>query len=130
MYTLTDHERKLCTQIVDAAFTVHKQMGPGLLEKIYELCFCHELSRRQIPFERQVKLPIIYQGLRLEEGLRLDVLVDKTVVCEIKAVEEQNNLWMAQLMSHLKLSGLHTGFILNFNVPLFRRGVRRICVEK
>jgi GxxExxY protein len=129
MYTLTEVEQFLCTEVVDCAFKVHSQLGPGLLEKIYEACFCHELSKKDIPFKRQMKLPIKYDGLEFDEGLKLDVLVDNIIICEFKAVETVNPLWQAQLISHLKLTGLHVGFIINFNVSIIKNGIRRFCVE-
>ena len=101
MHTLTDTEEFLCMEIVDCAYKVHKQLGPGLLEKIYEACFCYELSKRKIPFKRQVKLPIFYDDLEFDEGLQLDVLVDSKIICEIKAVDVVNLLWQAQIISHL-----------------------------
>jgi GxxExxY protein len=129
MYVLTNIEEFLCKQIVDCAYKVHSQLGPGLLEKIYEVCFCHELSKQDIPFKRQVQLPIIYDGLVFDEGLKLDVLIDNKIICEFKAVEMVNPLWQAQIISHLKLTRLHVGFVINFNVPIMKNGVRRYCVE-
>jgi GxxExxY protein len=128
MYLLTEVEEFLCKEIVDCAYKVHRQLGPGLLEKIYEPCFCHEMSKKDIPTKRQVKLPIIYDGIEFDEGLKLDVLVDNLIICEFKAVEKVNPLWQAQIISHLKLTGLHVGFIINFNVPIIKDGIRRICV--
>jgi len=128
MYTLNKTEELLCKEIVDSAYKVHSQLGPGLLEKIYESCLCYELSKRDIPYKRQVKLPIIYDGIEFDEGLQLDILVDETIICEIKAVENINSLWQAQVISHLKLTTLHVGFIINFNVPIFKEGIRRYCV--
>ncbi|MBS1513308.1 MAG: GxxExxY protein [Bacteroidetes bacterium] len=128
MYYLTEQEAFLCKEIVDCAYKVHKALGPGLLEKIYEVCFCHELSKKEIPFNRQIKLPIRYDGIVFDEGLQLDVLVDKLIICEFKAVETINPLWQAQIISHLKLTGLHTGFLINFNVPVIKTGIRRFCV--
>ena len=129
MYILTEVEEFLCKEIVDCAYKVHSQLGPGLLEKIYEACFCHELNKKEIPFKRQVKLPIIYDGLVFDEGLKMDVLVDDLIICEFKAVEIINPLWQAQIISHLTLTKLHVGFILNFNVPVIKNGIRRYCVE-
>ena len=129
MHTLTDTEEFLCTEIVDCAYKVHKQLGPGLLEKIYEACFCYELSKREIPFKRQGKLPIFYDDLEFDEGLQLDVLVDSKIICEIKAVDVVNPLWLAQIISQLKLTSLHIGFILNFTVPIIKNGTRRYSVE-
>lgn len=128
MHVLTEIEEVLCKEIVDCAYKVHSQLGPGLLEKIYEACFCHELGKKEIPYNRQMRLPIKYDGLLFDEGLQLDVLVDDIIICEFKAVEIVNPLWQAQVISHLKLTNLHVGFILNFNVPIMKNGIRRFCV--
>ncbi|HMU11009.1 MAG TPA: GxxExxY protein [Ferruginibacter sp.] len=128
MHVLTEIEEVLCKEIVDCAYKVHSQLGPGLLEKIYEACFCHELGKKEIPYKRQMRLPIKYDGLLFDEGLQLDVLVDDIIICEFKAVEIVNPLWQAQVISHLKLTNLHVGFILNFNVPIMKNGIRRFCV--
>jgi GxxExxY protein len=129
MYHLTEYEEWLCTEIVDCAYKVHKELGPGLLEKIYEACFCHELAKKGIKYKRQVDLPVFYDGLQFDEGLRMDVLVDEIIICELKAVETVNPLWQAQIMSHLKLTKNHIGFLINFNVPLIKNGIRRFCIE-
>ncbi|MBC7865932.1 MAG: GxxExxY protein [Gloeobacteraceae cyanobacterium ES-bin-316] len=129
MHNLTVVEEFLSKQIVDCAYKVHSTLGPGLLEKIYEVCFCHELSKRDIPFKRQVQLPIVYDSIVFDEGLKLDVLVDEKIICEFKAVDIVNPLWQAQVLSHLKLTGLHVGFVINFNVPIIKNGLRRYCVE-
>ncbi|MBI5371577.1 MAG: GxxExxY protein [Sphingobacteriales bacterium] len=128
MYQLTDYEVKLCTEIVDCAYKVHKQLGPGLLEKIYEACFCYELAKKGINHKRQVDLPVHYDDLVFDEGLRMDVYVDELIVCELKAVEFVNPLWQAQLMSHLRLTNNHVGFLINFNVDRIKNGIRRYCV--
>lgn len=128
MNELTPHEEWLATEIVDAAFKVHQSLGPGLLEKIYETCFCYELGKRGIEVKRQVILPIVYDELVFDEGLRLDVLVDDLVICELKAVETVNPFWKAQLISHLKLSGLRLGFLINFNNALIKDGIKRYVV--
>ncbi len=129
MYKLTDYEEFLCKEIVDCAYQVHKELGPGLLEKVYEACFCHELKKKGIKFQRQVDLPIHYDGLVFDEGLRMDVLVDEIVICELKAVEQVNPLWQAQIMSHLKMTANNIGFVINFNVSLIKDGIRRYCIE-
>lgn len=129
MYQLTEYEWWLCGEIVDCAFKAHKNSGPGLLEKIYEACFCHELAKKGIACQRQVKLPILYDGLKFDEGLRIDVVVEEIIICEIKAVETVNPLWQAQVLSHLKLSQNNIGFLINFNVALIKNGIRRYCVE-
>lgn len=129
MYQLNERETWLSKEIVDCAYKVHKQLGPGLLEKIYETCFCHELNKKQIPFLRQVYVPVVYDGLELEDGLRLDVFVEDRIVCELKAIEQVNPLWEAQVISHLKLTGNHVGFLINFNVITIKNGIRMFCVE-
>ena len=129
MYTLNDIEEHLCKEIMDCAYKVHIQLGPGLLEKIYETCFCYELDKKEISFTRQVKLPIWYDGLEFDEGLQLDVLVDSKIICELKALDIVNPLWQAQILSHLKLANLHVGFLINFNVPLIKNGIRRYSLE-
>jgi len=126
--SISETEDRIAKGIVDAAFTVHKTLGPGLLESIYETCLCHELSKRNLSFWRQVRVPILYDGLVLEEGLRLDVLVENLIICELKSVELMNPVYEAQLMSQLKLTGKRLGFLINFNVPLIKRGIRRIIL--
>lgn len=123
---LSEREEYIAKQIVDAAYTVHKKLGPGLLEKVYEICFCHELSKRGLKCQRQIEFPIVYDGITFEEGLRLDVLVEDLVICEIKAKDELNQLWKAQVLSHLKLLEKRLGFLINFNVALIKDGIYRI----
>jgi len=120
-----DREEFLAKEIVDCAYKIHKQLGPGLLEKVYEVCFCHELTKKGIPFERQVDIPITYDGLVFEEGLRVDVWVDRLVICELKAKDELNEVWKAQIISHLQLTGMKLGFLINFNVSLIKNGINR-----
>lgn len=125
---LSEIEESIAKKIVDAAYTVHKELGPGLLEKVYEACFCHELTKRGLRYLRQVDIPIIYDGMTFDEGLRLDVLVEDIVICELKAVDEINPVWEAQLLSHLKLTHKRLGFLINFNVPLIKKGIKRMVV--
>jgi GxxExxY protein len=125
---LSNREEYIAEKIVDAAYAVHKELGPGLLEKVYEACLCHELSKRQLKFQRQVDIPISYDGMIFDEGLRLDVLVEDLVICELKAVDEMHPVWKAQIISHLKLTGKRLGFLINFNVPLIKNGIRRIII--
>ncbi len=129
MNKLTEREEWLCKEIVDCAYKVHKALGPGLLEKIYEVCFCHELSKKGILFQRQVFLPIHYDEMVFDEGLRLDVFVEETIICELKAIDLINPIWEAQILSHLKLTAKHVGFIINFNIALIKDGIRRYCVQ-
>ena len=114
------------TVALDAAFAAHRALGPGLLESVYEACLCHELAKLKVPFARQVALPVMYDGIRLDAGLRMDVLVGNCVVLELKAVEAHNRLYEAQLITYLKLSGLRLGLLINFNVPVLKDGIHRI----
>ena len=116
------------SQIVDSAYRIHSALGPGLIESVYEECMCHELNKRGILFKRQVSLPIVYDGLRLASGLRLDLLVNEAIVVELKAVEQMLPVFEAQLLSYLKLSGLRLGFLINFNVPLIKQGIQRVII--
>lgn len=118
----------VATAIIDAAMHVHMALGPGLLESVYEACLCHELARRGVPFRRQVDLPIVYEGIRLESGLRLDLLVSNCVVVELKAVDALLPLHEAQVLTYLKLSGHRLGLLLNFNTPLMKHGIKRLVL--
>jgi len=117
---------KVAAAVVDAAFKVHAALGPGLLESVYEACLCHELRRGGVPFRSQVALPVSYRGIRIDPGLRLDVLANEQVIVELKAVEEMQGLYDAQLLTYLKLTGPRLGLLINFNVPLIKQGIRRI----
>ena len=125
---LSKREEFIAEKIVDAAYNVHKILGPGLLEKVYEVCFCHELSKRGLKYKRQVDIPVVYNGMTFDEGLRLDVLVEELIICELKAVDQMNSVWKAQIISHLKLTSKRLGFLINFNVPLIRNGIKRIIL--
>ncbi|MCR4319365.1 MAG: GxxExxY protein [Candidatus Brocadiaceae bacterium] len=125
---LSKEDEEIATKIVDAAYCVHRELGPGLLEKVYEVCFCHELSKRSLSYQRQVEVPIVYDGITFDAGFRLDVLVENLVICELKAVDETNPVWEAQLLSHLKLSGKRLGFLINFNVKYIKDGIKRIIL--
>jgi GxxExxY protein len=111
--------------IIAAAVEVHRHLGPGLLESAYEACFVHELISRGVEFQRQLDLPVEYKGLRLDAGYRLDVVVARAVVVEIKAVDTLSHVHEAQLLTYLRLSGLRVGLLINFNVPMLRDGVKR-----
>jgi GxxExxY protein len=112
--------------IVDSAYTVHKNLGPGLLEKVYEICFCHELGKRGLSYKRQIDIPVVYDNIIFDEGLRLDVLVEDKIICELKAIETVNPVWQAQLLSHLKLTNKRLGYLINFNVVNIGSGIQRI----
>ena len=122
---IDDSVEKIATLVVDAAYTVHVNLGPGLLEKVYEICFCHELSKRGLKYQRQVDIPIVYDDIKFNEGLRLDVIVENCIICELKALETVNPVWEAQILSHLKLTGKRLGFLINFNVSKMKDGIRR-----
>jgi len=114
--------------IVDAAFKVHKTLGPGLLESVYESCLCHELRSRGVPFQSQLSVPVLYEGFSMEAGLRIDLIVDQRIIVELKAAEVMHTIYTAQLLTYLKLTGLRLGLLINFNVPLIRDGIRRIVL--
>ena len=122
---LSDEEEYIGRAIVHAAYLVHSNLGPGLLEKIYEICLAHELSKAGLVAERQVKVPIVYDGIVFDEGLRLDLLVNGTVIVELKAVDVIHPVWEAQIISQLRLSDLNLGYLINFNVALIKNGIRR-----
>lgn len=111
--------------IVHAAYKVHKELGPGLLEKIYEACLAYELRKAGFEVMRQVDLPIVYDGLVFDEGLRIDMLVEDLVIIENKAVDTVNPVWQAQIISHLRLTKRELGYLINFNVPLIKDGIKR-----
>ena len=122
---LSEHVERLAGIVVDAGLTVHRALGPGLLESVYEHCLVHELQSRGLVVRRQVPLPIVYTGARLDAGYRLDLVVEDVIIIEIKSVEASSRLYEAQILTYLKLSALRLGFLMNFNVPLFKQGLRR-----
>ncbi|WP_396137480.1 GxxExxY protein [Flavobacterium sp.] len=111
--------------IVNSAFNVHKELGPGLLEKVYETCLVYEITKAGFEVKRQVEVPIIYDGVTLKEYLRLDIIVESSIIIEVKAVDIVNPVWNAQIISHLKLTNNELGFLINFNVPLIKNGIKR-----
>jgi GxxExxY protein len=119
----------LSNKIIWAAIEVHKALGPGLLESIYEECLCQELEIRGLRYDRQKPLPVIYKGRKLDCGYRLDVVVENSIVLELKACEKIEPIYEAQLLTYLKLSGLHLGLILNLNVTMMRDGIKRLVHE-
>jgi GxxExxY protein len=118
----------LTGKVIGAAIEVHRGLGPGLLESAYEECLCHELKLAGLGFTRQVPLPVVYKGVRLDCGYRLDVVVDGRVVVELKTVERLLPIHQAQLLTYLRLAGIHTGLLINFNVPVLRDGIKRMVV--
>ena len=117
---------ELTGKIIGAAIKVHQHLGPGLLESAYEACLAYELAKFGCFVERQKPLPIIYERVRLDCGYRLDFVIEKSIIVEIKAVEALLPIHVAQLVSYLRLSGLKVGLLLNFNVRILKDGIRRI----
>ncbi len=113
---------ELSGKIIGAAIEVHRALGPGLLESVYEECLCHELELRGLSLERQKPLIVRYKGKNLECGYRLDLVVQDEIILELKSCDSIESIHKAQLLTYLKLSGLHLGLILNFNVPVMRNG--------
>lgn len=127
---LSERTEEIGKIIVNSAFKVHKQLGPGLLERVYEVCLAHEISKAGLDVKRQVDIPIVYDGIEFSEGLRLDLLIEDSIIIEIKAVEQMNPVWEAQIISQLKLLDKDLGFLINFNVPLIKSGIRRFINTK
>ena len=126
--SLSARTEEIATEIVDAAFSIHSELGPGLLESVYEECLGFELSDRGLSYDRQLVLPIKYKSHRIDSGLRVDFLVEKCVVLEIKAVEALLKVHTSQLLTYLKLGDFHLGFLVNFNVSLFKDGIHRFVM--
>lgn len=114
--------------VVDACFKVHSQLGAGLLESSYEACLAHELRKRGFDVQAQVLLPIVYDGIRIDAGYRIDLLVDRCVIVEVKAVDKMLPVFEAQLLTYLKLSHIRLGYLVNFNVPLIKDGIKRMAL--
>lgn len=125
---IPEKDNEIGREIYDVAFKIHRSLGPGLLESVYEKCFCYELSTRGISFKRQVTVPILYEGLKIEDGLRLDILVDDKIIVELKAQENYHPVWQAQLLSYLKLTNLRLGYLINFHTPLIKDGIKRMIL--
>jgi GxxExxY protein len=121
-----NHNDPLTEKIIGFAIEVHRHLGPGLLESAYEECLCHELSQDGLVFQRQVPLPVVYKSVHLDCGYRLDIVVENRVIIELKAVERLMPIHEAQLITYLKLSGIPTGLLLNFNTAVLREGIRRL----
>jgi len=121
-------EDKVTGKIIGAAIEVHKQLGPGLLESAYQICLAREMELRGINFEREKPLPIIYKGTNLDQGYRLDFLVEDSIIVELKSVKKLNEIHHAQTLSYLKLANLQLGLLLNFNVIRLKQGgIKRIA---
>ena len=122
-------ENEIGTIVVGAAINVHKELGPGLLESVYELVLTHELNLHDLRFKRQVAIPIYYRGIRFNEGFKADIIVEEKVILELKSVENLLPVHKKQLQTYLKLTGCKLGYLLNFNEMLLKDGIVR-CVNK
>jgi GxxExxY protein len=118
---------ELTSKIIGAAIEVHKNLGPGLLESAYEECLCYELDVRKTFYERQKSLPVVYKGVRLDCGYRLDIVVANKVIIEIKACNYLQPIHEAQLLTYLRLAGIKVGLLMNFNVTVLKDGIKRIA---
>jgi len=125
---LSNDEERVAALFVDAAIKVHRVLGPGLLESVYESCLAHELRQRGLKVETQVQIPIEYEGLHLDGGLRLDMLVNGIAIVELKALEKLLPVHDAQLLTYLKLANRRLGYLLNFNVPVMKTGISRFVL--
>jgi GxxExxY protein len=122
----TLRENQLTEKIIGCAIEVHKALGPGLLESAYEECFCYELAQNGFFFSRQVPLPVVYKGIKLDCGYRIDVLVNDLIIIELKTVEKLLPIHDAQLLTYLKLYGRPLGLLMNFSVPALKDGIKRL----
>jgi GxxExxY protein len=125
---ISSDTNRIAKEVVDSAFKVHSTLGPGLLESVYEICLAHELSKRGLKFQTQAMFPIVYDGARLDAGLRMDLLVEDQLIVEIKAVEAILPVFEAQLLTYLKLTNMRLGLLINFNVPQIKDGIKRIIL--
>jgi GxxExxY protein len=118
----------LTEKIIGFAIEVHRHLGPGLLESAYEECLCHELKQNGVPFRRQTALPVVYKTIRLDCGYRMDIVVEDRVIIELKTVERLMPVHEAQMLTYMKLSGIRTGLLLNFNSAVLKDGIRRLML--
>lgn len=126
--TTSPELERVCKEIVDAAYTVHQKMQPGLLESVYEACLFYELTKRGLRVERQVAVPVVYDGVKLEVGFRLDLLVEDSIIIELKSVEKMDPVFQAILQNYLRLTRKRVGFLINFNVVFFKDGIKRVVL--
>lgn len=122
------HENEIGTLLLNAAFEVHRQLGPGLLESAYEACFAFEGREKGLYIETQVALPVVYKEVKLDCGYRIDLFAQRSVIVELKAVETLNDVHLAQVLTYMKLSGCKLGYLINFNVKYLKDGIRRVVL--
>ena len=115
-------------KLLDAAFKVHTNLGPGLLESVYEACLAYEIRKSGLSVETQVALPVIYDNVRIDAGLRIDMVVEKCVIVELKSVDTMNPVYEAQLLTYLKIANFRLGYLINFNIPHLRNGFKRMVI--
>ena len=121
---------KLTSKILECAFTVHTELGPGLLENAYEECLFYELKKAGLKVERQKALPLVYKEIKLDAGYRIDLLVENKVIVELKSVEALNDIHIAQVLTYLKLSKCEIGLLMNFNVKSLKNGIKRLILTR
>jgi GxxExxY protein len=121
------HENELSQQVIGLAINVHRQLGPGLLESVYEECLSYELDNAGLFFERQKPMPVIYDTIKLDIGFKLDLFVERQLILELKAVDALNDVHVAQTLTYLRLSNCRLGLLINFNVAVLTKGIRRIA---
>ena len=120
---------QLSNKVIGCAIEVHRELGPGLLESAYEQCLAAELSRSRIPFQVQVDLPVNYEGTRLDCGYRMDLLVDKQLIVELKSIEQLLKIHEAQILTYMRLAKVNVGLLMNFNVPVLKKGIKRFLLS-
>lgn len=125
---LSGREKYLTGQVVGIAIAIHRALGPGLPVQVYERCFCHELHKREIGYVRQHKIDLVYDDIRIEDGLQIDILIDDLIIIELKAQEAHHPAWEARLLSCLRLTKKRLGYILNFHAPLMKEGIKRMII--
>ena len=125
---LTMNENEIGTIILDAAFAVHKELGPGLLESTYETCLSYESVQRGLLIETQIALPVVYKEVKLDCGYRIDMRANKKVIVEVKSVEALNDIHLAQILTYMKLSNCKLGYLINFNVQFLKNGIKRVVL--
>ena len=128
MVHIDKETNELAYQIIGCAYKVHRELGPGLLESAYEACLCYELNKLNIPYERQKELSLIYDHTKIDCGYRIDILAGKKIIIELKTVEQLLPIHTAQVMTYLKLSGIHLGLLINFFSTNLQHGIKRIVL--
>ncbi|MAX24116.1 MAG: GxxExxY protein [Phycisphaeraceae bacterium] len=125
----TETQRDTLTEkVIGLAIQVHRTLGPGLLESVYQSCLCHELAQHGLRFKSEIELPVLYKGMKLDQGFRIDILVEDSLILELKTVEQLRPIHEAQLLTYLKLAQCPVGLLINFNVDLLKNGIKRLVL--